>query len=166
MAIHSDRFTKKRICYLNDNRKAVDLALDIFEKTFKNFPFIEFIETHDLDSIKNHSPVDLVLIHLPILNSSVLKNWLSKKILNKDSKIPIPILFYSDLSKKELEQLWEESYKSNRYFDIINPGELDSFPIRIANLLKIYDHLHEIHRYEDDIQILNAKIESISKDHK
>ena len=55
----------------------------------------------------------------------------------------------------------EEIWASNWYFDIIHPDHLTSLPVRIANLLRIHDHLAELHRYEAELGRMQQNIRMI-----
>ena len=52
----------------------------------------------------------------------------------------------------------------NWYFDIVASDQLDSLPIRVANLLRIHDHLHELHRYSAALSSLTAQTEALKQE--
>ena len=51
----------------------------------------------------------------------------------------------------------------NWYFDVIDPDHLDSLPMRVANLLRIHDHLHELSRYEKSLADLQADVRQMQQ---
>ena len=56
-----------------------------------------------------------------------------------------------------------EHIQSNWYYDFINPSHLGSLSIRIANLIKIHDHLHELSRYEKELTSLQKQTDQLQQ---
>ena len=52
----------------------------------------------------------------------------------------------------------------NWYFDILSMEHIDSMPIRVANLLRIHDHLHELERYQNTLATLNHRVDQLTLD--
>lgn len=108
-------------------------------------------------------PCDLAVVYAWHLTQIELKTWLEnfEKRWKKQGAIWIPALIVSPLEISELMGSMEEIWASNWYFDIIHPDHFQSLPVRIANLLRIHDHLSELHRYELEIGRMQDNIRSI-----
>jgi hypothetical protein len=55
-------------------------------------------------------------------------------------------------------EVLEQTLNSNWYFDLLHPDHLSSLPVRVANLLRMHDHLHELLRYEKELKRMQADI--------
>ncbi len=156
---------KRRICYINSDTKTLETSAAFFEKRLHMLSNIELTEYTSMDLLKEGTHFDLLIINASNLNEPAFLQWFSKVALNipKQFSITTPTLFYSRVDFAILDELWESIYKNNWYFDIIHPDHLESLPIRVANLLRIYDHLHEIHRYEKELQNLKMRMIVLEK---
>jgi hypothetical protein len=111
------------------------------------------------------APCDLLLISTTLADDEQFTTWLkalSQKI-KKQGMIWIPALIVSKADFKLVQAVFEQATEDNWYFDIVHPDQMSSLPIRVANLLRIHDHLHEMLRYQgalDDLAQRVSKLES------
>ncbi|MES2746662.1 MAG: hypothetical protein V4655_14610 [Bdellovibrionota bacterium] len=135
------------------------------ERFLKLLPSITVKKVKGLED-PDFLPCDLAVVYAWHLTQIELKTWLEnfEKRWKKQGAIWIPALIISPLEISELLGTMEEIWASNWYFDIIHPDHFTSLPVRIANLLRIHDHLLELHRYEAELTQMNDSIRSIEKD--
>jgi hypothetical protein len=110
------------------------------------------------DSIEN---LDLLLIVAPPLNGESFTKWLNSiesRCSNPES-IWTPCLIIADIDFVDLNELLAPASKTNWYFDIVHSQHLNSLPIRVANLLRIADHLKELLRYDREVKNLLKRVE-------
>jgi hypothetical protein len=74
-----------------------------------------------------------------------------------------PALIMCDVSYTKIGQLIDWAVKINWYFDIVSRDHITSLPIRIINLLRIHDHLHELQRYDSELTTLQGRIDEIEQ---
>ncbi len=110
-------------------------------------------------------PCDLAVVYAWHLTEIELKAWLEnfEKRWKKQGAIWIPALIISPLNAGDLLGSMEEIWASNWYFDIVHPDHFSSLPVRVANLLRIEDHLRELERYEAELTRMQASIASIEQ---
>ena len=151
---------KRRICYINSDTKTFEASIAFFEKRLTNITNLEISQYSSLEFAKNSGPCDLLIFNSTHLSDLDFAQWFSK-ILPKipaQHNIPAPTVFVSTLDFQSLEKIWENAYKNNWYFDIVHPDHMESLPIRIATLLRIHDHLHEVRRYEEDLTKMKQRM--------
>ncbi|MBI2603602.1 MAG: hypothetical protein HYW48_11170 [Deltaproteobacteria bacterium] len=153
---------KRRVCYVNPDPKTLDADLAFFEKRLKLLGQLELATVPSIES-PNFLPCDLLVLNASHIPTEAFPKWLlglSHKIL-RQKNIPVPALIFAPLDFSRLNEMAEAAYQMNWYFDIIHPQHMESLPIRVANLLRIHDHLHELQRYEDEVKTLQKKVEDI-----
>lgn len=108
---------------------------------------------------------DLFVIACPLTDSQTFPTWLSniEKKLFYAKKIKTPTLIFADFSFETLNKVFELTLTSNWYCDLVNPKHIESLPIRIANLIRIHDHLKELEVYEKQISKLEADVSNMEK---
>lgn len=153
-----------RICYWDLEAKFLDrhkLALERELRTFSGFTF------HQLKSLTDPAlnPCDLLIIVGPAIDGEDFLQWMQGLMDRVEGahQIRIPALIVADPSKPVLVELLESAINSNWYFDIVSPGQLETIPLRMANLLRIHDHLHELHRYDAELKALHSRVIEIEK---
>lgn len=141
---------------------ASKLNLERFLKLLPSITFKKVKGVEDPDFL----PCDMAVVYAWHLNQIELKTWLEnfEKRWKKQGAIWIPALIVSPVETTELLGMMEEIWASNWYFDIIHPDHLPSLPVRIANLLRIHDHLSELHRYEAELERMQQDIKSIESE--
>ena len=110
------------------------------------------------------SPCDLLIIDAHKLPAENFPQWLfafSKKI-ESQGFIWVPALIISSASFITLKEVLNRAIEMNWYFDIMKEEHMDSIPIRVANLLRIHDHLHEMKRYEESLNALSNQLDQLT----
>ena len=108
---------------------------------------------------------DLLIIEAMDLKIENPLEWMEKqqnKIL-RNNGIPIPTLVINPSHYLDIAIDIFEHITSNWYYDFIHPDQLNSITIRIANLLKIHDHLHELNRYEKELTTMQSDVDQLKE---
>lgn len=158
----SEFFRKRRICYWDYNKRSISSSKMSFEKHLKFLPEIEFAFLKSIDD-PLFFPCDLLFINAEGLEEEPFQIWMNsfKTRFKHQGKIWVPIIFISPINFSTLTDWLHEHADDNWYFDIIKPDETQSLPIRIANLLRIHDHLHELKRYHEQLITMQKQVTEI-----
>lgn len=154
-----------RVCYFNLDAKTIDSKRIALEKKLNLLGSVSIYNIKGMTD-PNINPCDLLVLAAQRIPHDEFNNWLgefSKKI-EKQGHIWIPTMIFSDVPFHILRETLEKAVQMNWYFDIIRDDHLDSIPIRVANLLRIHDHLHELDRYENTLNSLSAKLDHVKKE--
>ncbi len=88
---------------------------------------------------------------------------IESRVLAQDGiKIPVIVFGHVDLQTQRALLAW--AVQQNWYFDIVQPEHIKSLSMRVANILRIHDHLHEIARmmrHMSDLQDRVTEVESL-----
>ncbi len=154
-----------RICYFNASPNIIDASLMHLEKRLKLLGEIEIYTLKRMDD-PELNPCDLLIIAAQQIPDEEFSRWLAGigNKMHRQGNIWVPALIVADITFSILQQVLEQAVKMNWYFDIINEKHFDSLPIRVANLLRIHDHLHELKRYEMTLDGLSKKADSLSSE--
>lgn len=155
-------FRKRRICYWDQEKLRVTGWKSHFEKTLKFLPNLDFYQLRSLDD-PNFAPCDLLIVTALSVPEQEISSWINslQSRIKAQGKIWTPALVLSEVNYSKLGEWLHEYANLNWYFDILHPDHLDSVPIRIANLLRIHDHLHELERYHDQVMTMQKQIDAI-----
>jgi hypothetical protein len=155
--LNSDR--SYRIGFLSLEPKHTSVNREHFKIHLKFLQQSDLIELTQLDQNQNMQ-LDLIVIDATILDTVAFEKWISQLItrMQKPNQIWTPALIMTSLGFDEMLKQLPPAARQNWYFDLVAPGELTSLPIRIANLLKIHDHLHELWRYEQSLRKLQQDV--------
>ena len=161
----SYRQRKLRVCYWDSDPRTLNSPKLTFENYLKRMTDnFDIIDLKGLDDPSFH-PSDLLVISAPQIDTEIFLDWLnglSKRVDNQKS-IWIPALILTDQSITTLIETMDSAIYDNWYFDIVSVKEMPSIPIRISNLLKIHDHLHELYRYDQEIKSLQSQVKSLEE---
>lgn len=168
-ALFNDR--RLRLTYWHADKRVVDgmrLQLDRYVARLSADTVVQ--EVAELDDERGF-PCDLLLINAAgamTAAGDLFPQWLRgvrRRIVNAKASghagIWSPALIIADVDFSTLADLWPEASQDNWYFDILAPTHLSSLPIRVANLLRIHDHLHEIKRYATAVDEVSAKVAAL-----
>jgi len=155
---------KIRIRYWNCEPKVLDSHRMAFEVHLKRLGDLETIAIHSLDDIAVNE-TDLLVIGAHLLEFEHFSSWLKdvRRTLLSKGAIWTPVLVLAEASFDGLVEILMESIADNWYFDIVAPRHMASLPIRVANLLRIHDHLHELKRYSQALEEINQKLVELEK---
>jgi hypothetical protein len=153
-----------RIYYWNCESKVLDSYRMSFEIHLKRLGDLETVQIESLDdpAIKT---ADLLVIGAHLVEIEHFSTWLRgvRNRLIDQGAIWTPVLVLSETTFESLLEILLESIADNWYFDIIAPRHLASLPIRVANLIRIHDHLHELRRYSQALEDINQKVVELEK---
>ena len=154
---------KLNATFLNVSQKILDTQRLLIEKKIQAISSELNIKTiRSLEEVKN-SPCDLLIVAANHIPEEEFNKWLSSFSLKIETQgyIWIPALIISQACFPTLMDVLSKAVQMNWYFDIVHENHLDSIPIRVANLLRIHDHLHELNRYESSLDQLSKEIEML-----
>ena len=150
---------RSRACLLNLDPKLVSLPKIQLEKALKALIDIDLVEVRGLDD-PQFNPCDLLIVEAQGVPVMDFQRWLGsfQQRLLAQADIWIPAVIVTDLPAADARTLMEDAVKSNWYFDVVIPSHIDSLPLRVANLLRIHDHLHELRRYSETLDRLQERV--------
>lgn len=153
-----------RVCYFNLEPRIVTAAKATLESTIGLLGDVKLQEIQSLED-PQLMPCDLLMISAQHLAPEQIKLYLSglSTRMKQQASIWIPALIFANLNLSEQTTLISTTLNENWYYDIVHEDHLDSFPMRVANLLKIHDHLHELKRYESSLAELSLKVRSLEQ---
>lgn len=152
-----------RICYYNAETRIVDAGLARFESLLKQMGTIQVEAIASLDD-PQLGPSDLLIVAASHLLEEDFLKWLQglAKRMVRQNNIWVPCLIVADVPFSDLaDEVLPFAIAENWYFDVMAPDHIESLPIRVANLLRIHDHLHELGRYEKTLNQLSDQVESL-----
>lgn len=155
---------KLRICYYNTDERSLDANRIDLEKKLKFLGDFELYQMKRLDDPRR-APCDLLVVLAKGIPDQKFGDWLDSfsQRLERQGDIWLPALIISGVPFTILRDMIENAIRMNWYFDIVSPDHLDSLPVRVANLLRIHDHLHELKRYETALNSLSGQLEQVSE---
>lgn len=151
-----------KLKYWNAETRFVDADRANLEHHLKRLGEVEITAVKALDG-PDLLPVDLLLIAAQMVPAKDFPQWLGglRKRFQTPEKIWIPAVILADVPFDVLSGLLPEAVRDNWYFDILSPAHIASLPIRVANLLRINDHLHEMKRYADAVDEVTKKVRAL-----
>ena len=155
---------KLRICYYNVDQQSLNSLRISLEAALQSLGEFEILPVTGLAD-PARLPCDLFLVHAINIKEETFPAWLYhfSQRMEQQGNIWIPAIFVSEVSWHILRSMTEKAVQMNWYFDIVSPQHIDSLPVRIANLLRIHDHLHELKRYEASLNELSVRLEDLAE---
>ena len=134
------------------------------EENLKSLPQISLSKIDGV-SKEQLSGIDLIVIDAMELEIDEPILWIDKlfKKIVSNNNIPIPCLIINKAHNLDIAIDIFEHIRSNFYYDFINPNHLGSLSMRMANLIKIHDHLHELSRYEKELTSLQKQTDQLQQ---
>lgn len=153
-----------KIALINQQPKLVTRTLAEIEQE------IEKLHSYEIETIGSFEdsyikPFDLIVMIAIHLGPKELFAWIkstSEKIA-RNHHIPVPCLIISETPSHQVSELTEFAVKENWYFDVVDTKHVASCPMRIANLLRIHDHIHELRRYDQTVTELNERVNELER---
>lgn len=154
-----------RLCYWDAAHRYFGVHKLSFEKKLKLLGELDLVEIRTLDD-PQLLPCDVLIVAAEHIPNGDFARWLDefRKKSIQQNRIWIPALFLSRSGFEELEGIFSTILTTNWYFDVLNPDHVDSLPVRVANLLRIHDHLHELRRYDARQQALQTRVNEIERE--
>lgn len=161
-SLKTENNRNRRICYWDAQSNSVGALKINFERHLKFLPGFDLVSLDSLDD-EEFNPCDLLIISAKSISGEDFSTWIAginKRVIAQNN-IWTPALIFSEADFSDLSSELHDYADNNWYFDILHPDHLDSMPIRVANLLKIHDHLHELWRYKDQLDTMQSQISEI-----
>ncbi|MBF0441171.1 MAG: hypothetical protein HQK54_04640 [Oligoflexales bacterium] len=148
-------------CYFDNEKVFFNVRKAYIEKELNKVACFSLKKVHSLNIMETEK-YDLLLISAEDIADLEFESWL-KKLYSKifvQYSVKLPVLIIADIEHTTLQDLFLWAIDQNWYFDIISPAHILSLPIRVANLIRISEHLREMSRYNERlIQLENQLIE-------
>jgi hypothetical protein len=147
------------LCYWNAEARVVDAERLALEVHLKRLGDVRVQQVKTLDAPET-AAADLLIVAAQAIPTEEFPKWLAglRRRVVAHGAIWTPALILADVTFDTLSDIWADVTRDNWYFDILAPSHVASIPIRVANLLRIHDHLHELKRYESALDDINAKV--------
>ena len=148
-----------RVCSWNASPGFLSVASAALDQQLRPLIQVEMVTLKALDEAQA-LPCDLLIISAEGIDDEQFPVWL-KNISTRIPKahtIPVPALIFATVSPVVQRELLRWAVVGNWYFDIVDPDHVTSLPVRVANFLRLHDHLHEIRRMSDVMRSLDAKV--------
>ncbi len=153
-----------RICYWNTEARLVDAERMNLESHLRRLGELRVDSVKSLDD-PALVPCDLLIVAAQVIPVAEFPVWLQglKKRIQARNLVWTPALILAEPDFAVLSGILPEIARENWYFDVIAPAHLSSLPMRVANLLRMHDHLHELRRYEDALDDVNQKVKVLEE---
>lgn len=148
-----------RVCSVHYDARMVDATLEQIECEMDKVHPFEMIRLASIADEKFH-PCDLLVLIGHQTPEEHLLTWVKNLAVRLADHIWVPTLIIGDLQARATGQLVEFAIESNWYFDVLDRHHLSSLAIRMANLIRIHDHLQELHRYASQLEQLERKTQA------
>lgn len=151
-----------KLCYWNAETRVVDAERMTLEQHLRRLGEVRVLPVSSLDSLEMNG-ADLLIVAAQMVPADKFAGWLRgfRQRIQAQGYVWTPALILADVPFDVLSEIWPEVTRENWYFDILAPDHLASLPIRVANLLRIHDHLHEMKRYSVALDDINAKVRAL-----
>lgn len=153
---------KLRFCYWAVESRLVDGERMTLEQHLKRLGDVTVEPIKSLDA-PGAGPYDLLIVAAQRVPVKDFPIWLAgfRRRIQSLGMVWTPALILAGVDFAVLQEIWPEVTKENWYFDILDPSHVASLPIRVANLLRIHDHLHELKRYAAALDDVTAKVQDL-----
>lgn len=151
---------RRRLCIWDLEPKRTDALKLNVERSLRFLPQLDLVRLKALDD-PNLLPCDLLVVFAMHLGEEELITWLGgfeKRMAQQQQGIWVPALILNSCEMTRVVEVLEQTLNSNWYFDLLHPDHLSSLPVRVANLLRMHDHLHELLRYEKELKRMQTDI--------
>ena len=161
----SFRRRKLRICLFEADKILLNRDKIKFDSMLKQLQSFEIVELPSL-SPNVYPASDLLIISAMHLAKDEFIGWIKPlhATLKNQGNVWLPAIILADVSFEEITKIIDWAIEINWYFDVILPEHLSSLAIRITNLLRIHDHLHELNRYAIELTSLQKRVNDIEKE--
>ena len=153
---------KLRICVFEADKILLTRNKVSFESLLRQFQSFEIVQLSSLES-DNFHPCDLLIISAMHLAEEDFCRWIRNlhSTIESQGNVWTPAVIVAEVSFTTIRQLLDWATEINWYFDVILPDHLQSLAVRILNLLRIHDHLHELYRYETELNALQKRLDGL-----
>ncbi len=158
MTIEKDILGPRTAGFLIHDARLADRYLARVEATLKSISEVKtLVISSGTDPKLNRCSILIVFANN--LDDQQMVTWVKgiAKRLDPES-INIPWLIICESSEGVQKELLRYALDENWYFDLVSPEHLDSLTTRIGSLIRISDHISEIHRYDAEIKTLETQV--------
>ena len=153
-----------RLSYWNSDARVVDADRMQLEKYLSRLGDVRLNVVKNLEAITSGACDLLIVAAQNVPRKEFAKGLVGlRSRVHTQGSIWVPALILADVGFDTLADILSEVTRENWYFDILAPGHLDSIPIRVANLVRIHDHLHELRRYLDAVEDVSSKVKHLEQ---
>ena len=151
-----------RLSYWNTDARVIDADRMQLESSLKRLGDVSVHTVKSLEVVQRDG-CDLLIVAAQSVPRKEFAKWLLgfRGRIHSNGKIWVPALILADVGFEILADILADVTAENWYFDILAPSHMDSLPIRVANLLRIHDHLHEIGRYEKALAEVGSRVREL-----
>jgi hypothetical protein len=152
---------KRTLGFCDPERRIIQLAKIFIENCVKRLQDLELAEFTDIKIAMTHC--DALIIAGPNTDAAPIP-WLerlSQEFSSSRISIMTPVIVVSEWDFDQLNSLIQLVIDDNWYFDILHPDHLSSLPIRVANLIRINEHLREIETYDRLVNELENRVHKL-----
>ena len=156
-SLFADR--RLRVSYWSAEARLVDMDSLTLEQHLKRLGEVKVTPVKSLDG-PEAANCDLLIIAAQKIDVMDFPQWLvglRGRILALGT-IWTPAMILADIPFESLSEMLPVAVQDNWYFDILAPAHMTSLPIRVANLVRIHDHLQELRRYSAALEDVSAKV--------
>jgi hypothetical protein len=151
---------RMRVCIWNATPGFISAASAALDQQIRELVQVEMIPLKHLDEPAG-TPCDLLIISAEGLDEDHFSSWIQSvgARVPKAQGIPVPSIVFAAVPAPIQREMLRWAVDGNWYFDIVDPDHVASLPVRVANFLRLHDHLHEIRRMGDLSKLLEAKVQ-------
>jgi hypothetical protein len=155
---------RMRVGHWNATPGFISAASAAIEHHLKLLIKLDMVEVRSLDD-PNLRPADVLFISADGIEDEQYPVWLKgiSTRIPKAHGIPVPTIIFGNISSAVQSEILRWAVEGNWYFDIVDPGHVSSLTVRVANFLRIHDHLHEIRRMSSASKTLEDKVADMEK---
>jgi len=151
-----------RICVWNPTPQIVGPSLGLIESELSRLGTAQLVKLKTLED-EQLLPCDLMVITASYVDEEHFIAWLKglEGRLARQGTIKIPAIIWASVPTHQQRDILRWAVESNWYFDIIDPDHSSSLPIRVANFLRLHDHLHEVKRMNEVMTELSERVQTL-----
>jgi hypothetical protein len=155
---------RMRVCVWNATPGFVSAASAALDQQIRHIVQVEMVPLKKLED-SSASPCDLLIIAAEGLDEAHVLSWLQavSARVPKAHGIPVPSIIFSAVTAATQRDMLRWAVDGNWYFDIVDPDHVASLPVRVANFLRLHDHLHEIRRMGELVRQLETKMQDMEQ---
>ena len=148
-----------KIAYWNPDPRYVSISHIELEKELGLLAELKVQPVKSIDYLAAEG-FDLLVVSAQHIPEEDFSKWLLglKSRIESQGNIWVPAIVVADVGVKSLREVLAPAIASNWYFDILAKDHISSLPVRVANLVRIHDHLGELRRYSEAVDSLNARL--------
>jgi hypothetical protein len=151
-------FDSRQIGFLVYDPRLADRYLAQMEMILKQNGDLKIIKISSMTDPKI-SNCSCLIVFANNLDDDAMITWVKGVAKKLDPQlINTPWLIICESSEFIQRELLRYALSENWYFDLLEPDHLGSLTIRMANLIRISDHIRELSRYERETKDLEIKM--------